>query len=354
MGNYVTLFERLGVGLEASEDDVEAAWLDLLTRSNFDHDSIPQDVKEAYRFLKVGENRVLYRVLLLACESEDPLAMSADRVPALRRACQLTGIRVFDDPERDDVFHLRRPDQREPRLPTPPPKGLQPEDPPTAAMRFGKFLTTILLLRALRNGTTLQRLVVVAIYFAVVVGFGKGVTGLYAWRSAQLAPEMESEDARAARMKAEREQSLRTEHAAALVGFDALRTAGARVASEFQKTTGIEWTHAHDRDVTRTRELDLVLLRNPSVREAWDAVLASLAPLAEEVANRGALDGIKQHFDTGSFTDADAERLRLIAAWVASHTKTLLSQSSNLEHLRVMLAAERFEQRSESLERSEP
>jgi len=350
----VNVFERLGVGVEASADDVEAAWQELLVQNKFDRNSIPEDVQVIYRFLKLGENRRLYRILLLACESEDPLAMEADRVPALRRVCQRTGLRLFDDPERDNVFHLRRPDQPEPRLPTPPPKVLQPEAPPTAVERFREFMMTISLLRALRNGTFLKRLVVLAVYAAVVVGFGKGITSFNAWRSARLAQAMESDDSRAARMKAEREQSLRTEHATALVGFDALGTAGAHVASEFHKTTGIEWTHAHDRNVTRTRELDLVLLRNPSVRDAWDAVLASLAPLTDVATNRGALDGIKQHFDAGNFTDADVERLRIIAAWSASHTQNLLSQSSNLEHLRVMLAAERFEQHSESLERSEP
>jgi len=353
MAEFTTFFRRLGVGEDANEDAVEAAWDDLVERSGFDYGRIPQEVKDAYRFLKLNENRLLYRDLLSACASEDPLAVPAGQIQAFRRVCQLTGLRLIDDPEREGVFHLRRPDQPNPWWTNLPPR-MPPPPRPTSTDYLREFLRRVLLLQVFRNATLPKGVVLAATYVAVILGLGSGVRAVYRWGSIQIARANEPKVVRAAPTKAEREQPIRADHSAAVAGLDELTSVGGHVAYEFQRITGVEWSHAQDRTIERTRELDSALIRNPTVREAWDALLTSLAPLAEIADRRAIAAEIMNRIDYGAFVDADDVRLQQIASWSVTNAGRLRTQSTNLEHLRVMLAAERFEQHIATRERNEP
>lgn len=353
MAELATIFRRLGVRDDADEAAIEDAWDTFVGRSGFDYGLIPQEIKDAYRFLKVSENRVLYRELLSACASEDPLAVPADKVHALRLVCQLTGLRVIDDPEREHVYHLRRNDQPNPWWTNLPPR-TPPPPRPTSSDYVREYLRRVMLLQVFRNATMPHCIVFAVAYVVVLGGIGLGVRALYGWGSERVHHLMESREEHAAHLKVEREQPIRADHASAVSGLDELGSLGAHVASEFQQITGVEWSLARDRTTARTRELDLALIQNPSVREAWDALLASLESCTESAARRAAVDEIKIRIDNGSFADSDAKRLRQITDWSLSHAKSLHTQSTNLEHLRVMLAAERFEQHFATRERSEP
>ena len=273
---YMTLFQWLGVPPDASDADVEAAWTGVLEHHNFDRGAVPQQVRDAYRFLAIADNRTLYRDMLAAADSGDAQVVGPDQLHALTVACRLTGLRLLPDPTRPDMYFLLRPDQKDPwwnDLPDDKPRPRQP----TLLDYVREYARRFLMLQLFRGTTPLQKVALLAVYVAVLAGATAAGKGLYALAATGAARALESPEERQARVKAEQQEAM----AAAAAGLGHLTHAVGRVEAEFRRITGIEWARAREAGVARARELDLALIRHQSVRDAWDALLAARAPGCE-------------------------------------------------------------------------
>lgn len=351
MVTYQTLFERLGVKPDADDDAIKEAWNTWVLRYDADLPSIPRDVVSAYQFLANPSNREHYRELLNACEHGHELEFAPDQRETLATLCRLTEIIFDEDRHRKNIFHFRRPDQ-------PLPKWLQPPLPPQLVVQHASTsLWRFLTLRSF-YGTSLQRKIALGAAYAGLLFF---VVGSLEWavkgRDNSLFAGVVVGPSAAAIELAQRkalEQSILSKQASASTTLKALKDDTEIVGRDFKQLVGLEWEVADDRGVAKPRILDLAIIRNESVREAWTSLLAARIPLQELESRLDAVITIGLNIKSMDFRTEDKQKLDEILAWGQEKERQMEVQARNIEHLRVMLAAETFELAGNESERRLP
>jgi len=351
MVKYATLFERLGVEPDADDEAVHAAFAYFFAQFGGDELAIPQDVRDAYRFLAVTSNRQHYRDLLDACDSGHPLEFTPDKIDSLIRLCQLTEIVVFRDRYRENTFHFRRPDQ-------PPPRWLQPYiEPHEIIQKAPSLLWEILTFRLFRGASARRKIALALAYGVAFVALVGGMEWIIKGRDNSRFATFAIGPTPAAIELAQRqalEKSIRAKHAAASDMLKRIDADTKKLGQDFKHVVGMDWEKADANDTPKPRALDLAIIRNDSVREAWTSLLAARVKPEELDAHHKAVERIGAASKAGSFRTEDEKTLQQAIEWGQGREQVLQSQARNIEHLRVMLAAETFELSGSDRERSTP
>lgn len=351
MVTYRTLFERLGVDTLADDKEIEDARDRWALKYDCNLAAIPRDVAHAYRFLANHSNREHYRDLLDACEHGHEMEFAPDQHADLKALCRDTEIVWYTDLHRKNIFHFRRPDQ-------PPPKWLQPPIPPQVVVQHvSTSLWRFLTLRSF-YGTSLRRKIVLGAAYAALLCF---VVGSLEWaargRDNSLFAGVVVGPSAAAIELAQRkalEQSILSKQANASATLMALTNDSEIVRRDFKQLVGFEWDVADERGVAKPRILDLAIIRHESVREAWTSLLAARIPRQELESRSDAVVAIGLNTKSMDFRTDDERNLIEILAWGQEKERQMQAQARNIEHLRVMLAAETFELAGNESERRLP
>lgn len=349
MVGYQTLFERLGVSPDADDEAIHRANMEWLAGSG-SPDAIPRDVDFALRFLADAGNRRNYRELLDACEQGYAIEFAPDKFESLAKFCKLTEIRPILDPHRENTFHFRRPDQ-------PLPAWHQPHvERPGVIRGESSALWRFLTLKVFRHASPRQKAGYAVLYLLIVVGLAGGAEWVSRGRDDSRFAKLVVGPSPAAVEQARREalaQSIRAKLVTAQSELKSLETSRANVESSFKSVVGLDWYGADATGVEKPRTLDLALIRHDSVREAWTSLLNSRIPADELVSRRRAVEVIDRQIAEGKLRAEDERTLQQIIDWGQGRGRQLQPQSRNIEHLRVMLAAESFEMAGGE-ERSDP
>lgn len=351
MVSYLTLFERLGVEPDDDDEAVHAAYTDWFARCGGVELEIPADVRAAYSFLANSTNRLHYRDLMDACENGHPLVFAQDHHTSLDELCRLTEIVAYPDLHRKNTFHFRRPDQ-------PAPTWLQgPVERAVVIRDDSSLLWRFLTLRLFRGASPRRKLGLAFIYavFMVVAAGGLewAIKGRDNSRFATFAVGPSPVAIEQARRHA-LEQSILAKHQAAASALNSLNESLAKLRGDFKQVVGLDWEQADASGVQKPRALDLAIIRQDSVREAWTDLLAARVPQKDIESRRDAVEAIGRSARTGSFRAEDEETLKQIIEWGQGRGNQVQAQAPNIEHLRVMLAAETFEMADSEEERSTP
>ncbi|MCC7316614.1 MAG: hypothetical protein IT419_17625 [Planctomycetes bacterium] len=348
---YQTLFERLGVTPEASDQEVKEAFEEWFARCNGDLDQIPSDVRDAFEFLGNAENRAYYRDLLDACERDLRLTFTPEKHRSLARLCHLTEIVAYRDPNRENTFRFRRPDQPEPEW------HQGTVERPVIIRDESSPLIRFLLFQVFRRATPIQKAGFAFLYAVLIVA----IIGSLEWaimgrdnsRFATFAVGPSPAAIEQSRRKA-LEQSILAKQPIAAASLKSLDEAAEKLRRDFKQVVGLELDGADKSGVEKPRALDLAIIRNDSVREAWTNLLASRISREELEARRKNVEAIGRDVGSGTFRAEDETTLQQIIEWGQGRGEQMQSQARNIEHLRVMLAAETFEMAGREQERSTP
>ncbi|HKQ47589.1 MAG TPA: hypothetical protein VJZ71_05940 [Phycisphaerae bacterium] len=348
---YQTLFERLGVTPEASDQEVKEAFDGWFARCNGDLDRIPCDVRDAHGFLANANNRACYRELLEACEHDLVLIFPREKHRSLGQLCDHTEIVAYRHPYRENTFRFRRPDQPEPKW------HQGTVERPIVIRDDSSPLRRFVTFQVFRRATPLQKAGFAFLYAILIVAIIGGVEwaikGRDNSRFAAVAVGPSPLAIEQARRRA-LEQSILAKHQEASKIFKSLDDRTARLRSDFKQVVGLEWELADTSGVQKPRALDLALIREQSVREAWADLIASRIPSPEIDSRRQVVEAIGQAVASGTFRAEDEDKLRKIIEWGQGREQIMQSQPLNLEHIEVMLAAEEFRLAGDKKERSSP
>jgi hypothetical protein len=169
-------------------------------------------------------------------------------------------------------------------------------------------------------------------------------------RDARYAFDVEAAPAAARSESARRERALREELFSLQLSAaeKAERVAKASEAHRLQvvKIMGLSLEGFTDSAESRPRELDLAILKDDAVARAWAAVRNAYVPIAELNERQRRLSAIESRLKESGPAPDDRIVLTDIASWLDAKERSLSSQSQNLDQLRTVIEATRFEERN--------
>lgn len=351
-----TLFEIAEVALNATPDDVEARWQEVVKAADGNLAAIDPAVRNAFSVLRVPANLELYRDLLRSCAEETNIPIRAGEADTFVRFCAMCLITPFQHPQQRELFAVCLPGQAVPRW-----VRYDPRTMSHLRMRWGQRLEQ-LLQRYLLGGVFQNRsagarfgiaLVYVGVLGTITVG---GWNLLRAAALSSLSSNPTSQSASVAHQDRQRltdaELAAKCEHTQA--DLKRVDEQDARVYREFEAVAGMSMTEAVTRRGRRSKELDLAVARHQSVKEAWSSILAERVDGLELQRRVAALEEIGKRIAASQAREADADTAIEAETWVKSMLERTQRQLSNIDHIRVMLEADRFEQPLEKPDRSKP
>lgn len=329
-----TLFTLLGLDEKATIEEVEAVWTRILIEHDGDQNAVDPDIKQAHAVLRDPKNLAFYSLLLDCCRTRILVDFPRGR-EEFESFCTLCGIRWFERPGFPNLFAVRLPGQAVPSWVSYDTQTMS-DLRMSARERWGRFLRMFALGEVFQRRSQVERLWIGAGYvlvFALAFGMFRSVTGSYsAWRQSRaVADAQRSRDA------------FSTQFETARARLKELETLAASLAREFQELAQIPLSQAGTKDAKRPRELDLVLIRHASVREAWTATINGQVTPAELDSHTQTLADIAPRVQSGAAGPGDAQRLSELSAWAEKRLDQLRGYRSNIDHIRVMMQADRFE-----------
>jgi len=329
-----TLFALLGLESAATTDEVEAAWSRIVERHDGKLLAIDSEIRHAYETLREPENLKLYADILDACNRDTFLEFPPDTHAVFEAFCRRCGISWFECTRYPNSFRVRYAGQAVPSDTV-----YDPTRTPHLRMsrreRVGRFFRRFALGEVFQGRSRGERIWIGAGYIIVlliVAGIARSISGSYsAWRQA-----------RAATVAQRSNEEFRNQFDTARARIHDVETLATTVAREFQEVTQISLADAGAPNTKHPRELDLALIRHASVKEAWVRTINERVSQAELETRRQSLQEIAAHLKTG-VGQGDAQRMGEIIAWAAQRLDQLNSHRSNIDHIRVMMQADRFE-----------
>lgn len=321
------LFQVLGISPDATDAEVQAVYEAHVAAADMDEKAVPEAIRAAFSLLHAHENRGLYADLVRHCldESQFPVNPGAAE-SAFRQMCAVAGISIYEHPEMPNVYEVRLPGQDMPAWAKP------KVDSPELPVR-----------RRTAGQTALLGMACIAVVVVLVVAFRSGIGGI-----------TESPEERAAAQRRALAADLRSAHASATKELKAFDAAVDALKAEFQSVTSVTLDDAANASFQRPREIDLLLIKHESARDAWAEIVNARPSGAERTGVGETLTAVDGRIGNGSFGVDDQEAIRSARAWVEKKLKVVQSQSGNVDHIRVMLATDRFEKASDSGKRSPP
>ncbi len=324
MGEHATLFRILEVEPDATDDDVRDAWAVHLQRAG-DYDSIPQDVRDAYRMLQDANRRSAYRELLEACRKGIPVPVPDGDFAAFRVLCNNAQVGIFPDPKIRDTYHIRLPGQPPPLSS---PEARDPAQPTTFWRQLKRVFIFVVSFKAYRGTTLGQKLGYTVLYLIVICAGAYGARWSADW----------VEESKERRL----ERDIRSLHSAAVKELPALHGDAAEFTREFESVIGVQLDKAGDPATAKPRRIDLALIEHESVREAWAAIVNARISPERLREHQAVVDRIGSNVQRGSFLVGDRASLLELTRHLDRDRKALTIQSGDLDHIRVMLDAAEF------------
>lgn len=329
-----TLFELLGLTPTATVAEVEAAWTRIVRAHDGDLAAIDDHVKAAYELLREPFNCKYYAELLDACDGDEILDFPEGR-EVFTAFCTRCGIRWFERPGYPNSFRVRRAGQAVPSWVRYDARAM-PDLHMSRRERLGRFVRNFALGEVFRGRSRMECAWIGAGYLIVLLltwGAVRSVTGSYAaWQRGRVAAaEQRSREA------------FHVEHAAVQAQLRELEALAGSLSREFQELTQVPLLDAGGPNVKRPRELDLTLIRHASVRDAWATTINEQLRPAELDARKQALAALSTRSTTSAPAADDAKRVAEIAVWARQRLEQLRSHRSNIDHIRVMMQADRLE-----------
>ncbi|TWT44359.1 hypothetical protein RAS1_07730 [Phycisphaerae bacterium RAS1] len=351
-----TLFEIAEVALNATSDDVEARWQEVVQAADGNLAAIDPAVRNAFSVLRVPANLELYRDLLRSCAEETNIPIRDGEADTFVRFCAMCLITPFQHPQQRELFAVCLAGQAVPRW-----VRYDPRTMSHLRMRWGQRLEQWIQ-RYLFGGVFQNRSAgarsMIALAYLVVLGVitvggwnllrAAALNSLHSDPTTQPAP-----DARQGKQRlTDAELAARCEHTR--TDLQRVEEQEARVYREFEAVAGVSIAEALARRGRRSKELDLAVVRHQSVKEAWTAILAERVDALEIQRRIAALEEIEKRIAAKEVRDADADSAIEAEAWAKSMLERTQRQLSNIDHIRVMLEADRFEQPLDKPDRSKP
>lgn len=333
---YKTLFEILGVHPEATDEEVERAFAAF----HFGLDPVvPDDVREAYRFLQSAERRDWYRELLRACQKEELLLIPPEQYTGFKTVCDLTQISLFPHPKAANSYAVRLPGQAQPRWTEDrrPVGETGPRVPPLRERLWNVFEAVVLLGR-FRRAPLGEKFGLILLYGAVIAAAAYGLR----WAGRELAI-VRAQDLASA---------VKSNHAEAVEKMTKLEALAKTLDSEFTAATGATFDALSGKATRPRPEVDETILRHQTVREAWAAIESGRVKPSDIEGRRQTLTAIGGRIQSQTFVPDDRNRLEELLTWIDRSSSKLDGQSRLIKHIKTMVETDQFEKNGRSTERS--
>jgi hypothetical protein len=333
---HKTLFEVLGVHPEATDEEVERAFAGF----HFGLDTaIPDDVREAYRFLQSAERRDWYRELLRACQKEELLLIPPDQYTGFKTVCDLTQISLFPHPKAANSYAVRLPGQAQPRW-TEDRRPVGEAGPRVLPLseRLWNVFESVVLLGRFRRAPLGEKFGLVLLYGAVITAGSYGLR----WAGRELAI------VRAENLAA----TVKSRHAEAIDKLAKLEARANTVDSEFIAVTGASFDPSTGKSTKPRPEVDESILRHETVREAWAAIESGRVKPSELQSTKESLSAIGGRIQSQTFVPDDRDRLDELIGWIDRRASKQAGQSRYIKHIKTMVETDQFEKNGQSAERS--
>lgn len=336
MSKFRTAFEVLGLPETADDDQVQATEASLVAASGeLSRNGLQPEQKIALDLLLERGVRQMYLELLARVRSHEPVEIKLADQERFVGLCSRAGIACERSPIHPTIFYAWFPDE-------PPPAEvrrwrLRPAPHPQLRLldALGHVVKQVVFLGILR-GKTPRQMIAIGVVYLVVIG-----AAVVAFRAAiNTAAAVRVERARAERelLRGDLKRLLADAGEQAARAQDLLR----QTQSDFERAFGIPLAGSRPA-ASQPAALELTLMRHASAKNAWEELLRVPAhdkPIGALVTRHRELE---QRLAHDRFLEADrSDATRLLNECVAE-VKALEFQARNIEHVRTMLEADRFE-----------
>lgn len=354
-----TLFEIAGLAPVATVDDIEARWLEVVQAADGQLAAIGAEMRNAFSVLRVPQNVELYRDLLKSAREETNIPIRNGEADTFVRFCALCLITPFQHPQQRELFAVCLPGQAVPKWVR--------YDPRTMAhlrMRWGQrleqWIQVYLLGGVFRNRSAGQRLAI-GLAYVVILGAaaagGRSLVLALAPLAGSIGPQPTTrnvvEGGEAAKPGPTTQEVVTTceDVRAKLRRLDEQL---ANVAREFELVAGTSLADAASNKSRRSDAVELAIARHASVKEAWSGILTDRIDAGELEERRGALEAIEKRLADNELRKTDSAAVAALESWTSAMLERTRRQRSNIDHIRVMLEADRFERPLDTPDRSKP
>lgn len=325
MVGRATLFDILGVEPEATDEEVERAWQGHFLNADADHERVPQEVRHAYQLLQDSGRRVWYTDMLRAAAIGHPVTVRPHEILAFQRMCELAFLKPYPDRDLKDAFLVRTHWQEPPRWDEAAQRFVPP---PTVWQRLGKTLAAVFLLQCFRGKSPGQQLALTVLYLIVVAP-----TAYAAWYGINA-----FSDARARNL----ESALRDLSTRCTEMSKALDQRVDSLSKRFADATGVPIVSCADAAFPKEPEVESALFKNPTAKSAWDVACKSFPKDFDVQLQRTTVAGVSQRISKHQFLDKDVDQLEQTIAWLGKAIGQLDEVDPKIDHIRTMIASERF------------
>lgn len=320
-----TLFDVLGVSPEATDEEVERAWQGHFLNADADHERVPQEVRHAYQLLQDSGRRVWYTDMLRAAKIGHPVTVRPHEILAFQRMCELASLKSYPDRDVKDAFLVRTHWQDGPRWDD---AAQRLVPPPTAWQRLGKALAAVFLFQCFRGKVPGQKLALVILYLVVLVpaAFAAkyGISALSDARARKLESALRNLGARSADMSKALDQRI-----------DSL-------SRRFSDATSVPIGSCADAAFQKKPEVESALFKNPTTKSAWDVACKSFPKDSDLQLHRTIVADVNQRISKHAFHSEDVVQLEQTIAWLSKALRQLDEVDPKIDHIRTMIASERF------------
>jgi len=325
MVGRATLFDILGVDPGATDEEVERAWQGHFVNADADHSRVPQNVRHAYQLLQDSGRRLWYNDMLRAAAIEHPVTVRPHEILAFQRMCELAYLKSYPDQDVKDAFLVRTHWQEPPRWDEAAQRFVPP---PTAWERLRKAVAAVFLLQCFRGKSHGQQLALTILYLIVVAP-----TAYAAWFGINALS-----DARARRL----ESALRDLSTRSAEMSKALDQRVDSLSRRFADATGVPVGSCADAAFQKKPEVESALFKNPTAKSAWDVACRSFPKDSDVQLQRTTVAGASQRISKNQFLDEDVDQLEQTIVWLGKALGQLDEVDPKIDHIRTMIASERF------------
>ncbi|TWT44462.1 hypothetical protein RAS1_08770 [Phycisphaerae bacterium RAS1] len=354
-----TLFEVAGLAPIATVEQVEARWLDVVEAADGELAAISAEVRSAFSVLRVPQNVELYRDLLKSAREETNIPIRDGEADTFVRFCALCLITPFQHPQQRELFAVCLPGQT-----VPPWVRYDPRTMSHLRMRWGQrleqWIQRYLLGGVFRNRSTGQRLALGLAYVAVLgvaAAGGRSLVLALAPLAGSVGPQPTSRNAVDGGGFAKPEptaQELATTCESVRAALRRVEEQVTIVAREFEQVATVTLADAASKKSSRSDAVELAIAHHASVKEAWSAILADRIDGSELEERCGALEAIEKRLTDTELRKTDSAAVAELETWTKAALERTRRQRSNIDHIRVMLEADRFERPLDTPDRSKP
>lgn len=347
-----TAFDVLEVSREATDREIEAAYKTRVIEAEIAGRAVPDDVEAAYYALREPLNRSKYQELLKRVAKRRAIHVPPAQCQGFHEFCANAHILSQEHPVGSHCYYVWLKGQDPPYPVQRSDGGSRPAAPGSAltfGYAFGYVVRQLLCFRLFRTSGPFVRFLLLAFYAFVAVELwlaGSQVVEAWKIRNARIVQERQAVE------RQELQRTLVEQCGAASSALADLDRAIAAMKSDFEKTTGVPFLDAVSLKTSRPAEVDTALLRHETVREAWSAITHSPPSPADLARWQESLAQIVERVRNRYERPDDKQELERVITWAREKADLIRRQKSSIEHIRVMLAADRFEESMQPEERS--